>query len=104
MLLKATDRDAYRAKKRALPDDLGLESKGTAEPLIITLGHGDIVIMHGTDIQKYFEHEVEHKGKLRYALTCRYIDPDSLAPQDRPTYVVRPDDGTYDGSLLPAAK
>ena len=64
------------------------------------LGHGDIVVMHGTDVQKYYEHAVEHAGKLRFALTCRYIDSESLKPEDQPKYAVGSDAEGYDGSGL----
>ncbi|RYO09453.1 hypothetical protein AA0119_g1011 [Alternaria tenuissima] len=64
------------------------------------LGHGDIVVMHGADVQKYYEHAVEHAGKLRFALTCRYIDLESLKPEDQPKYAVGSDAEGYDGSGL----
>jgi hypothetical protein len=64
------------------------------------LGHGDVVVMHEAEIQKYYEHAVEHAGKLRFALTCRYIDPESLKEGDRPGYVVEADEGGYDGAKL----
>ena len=64
------------------------------------LGHGDIVVMHGADVQKYYEHAVEHAGKLRFVLTCRYIDLESLKPEDQPKYAVGSDAEGYDGSGL----
>ncbi|KAI9884066.1 MAG: hypothetical protein M1823_004156 [Watsoniomyces obsoletus] len=51
--------------------------------LSITLRHGDIMVMHGADIQKYYEHGVQPHGKLRYALTCRYIDPRGIPENQR---------------------
>lgn len=91
----------YRARLKTLPKELELKRAGNARDAItMTLGHGDIVIMHGAEIQKYYEHSVEHAGKLRFALTCRYIDPKSLKDADKPTYVVGPDTGFYDGSKL----
>ncbi len=47
-----------------------------ADVLKVTLNHGDIIIMHGRDLQKYYEHAVKPYGTLRFALTCRHIDPD----------------------------
>lgn len=44
---------------------------------------------------------VEPIGRLRFALTCRYIDPTSLKDEDQPEYEVEPDTGDYDGSRLP---
>ncbi|KAJ9666170.1 hypothetical protein H2201_003603 [Coniosporium apollinis] len=100
--LQSMDKKAAAARKKALPTELKLRKTGDA-PVVIQmhLGHGDIVIMHGAKIQKYYEHAVEPHGNLRFALTCRYIDPDSLAEADKPQYEVRPDDGFYDGSSLP---
>ncbi|OCL08535.1 hypothetical protein AOQ84DRAFT_340204 [Glonium stellatum] len=104
-LLKTTDRDAYRRKIKDLPQQLGLVKKTGKAPdaITMTLGHGDIVIMHGAGIQEYYEHAVGPSGKLRFALTCRYIDPESLKPGERPVYTVKLDEGTYDGSSLPPA-
>ncbi|USP75200.1 hypothetical protein yc1106_02474 [Curvularia clavata] len=99
--LKSSDSKAYHARRRKIPKELGLNSRGQAkDALVMQLGHGDIVVMHGVDIQKYYEHSVEHSGRLRFALTCRYIDPESLGPEDRPTYEVGPDVEGYDGSRI----
>ncbi|PMD13007.1 hypothetical protein NA56DRAFT_446468 [Hyaloscypha hepaticicola] len=51
--------------------------------LKILLEHGDIMIMHGAKIQQLYEHEVKPCGKLRFALTCRYIDPTTLSGEER---------------------
>ncbi|KAF2688391.1 hypothetical protein K458DRAFT_484466 [Lentithecium fluviatile CBS 122367] len=99
--LKLRDDVAYKTKKKAIPQKLELvRAKQAPDAIQMTLGHGDIVIMHGADLQKYYEHSVSHSGKLRFALTRRYIDPGSLAPSDRPTYEVAPDMSDYDGSKL----
>lgn len=67
--------------------------------LTMTLRHGDMVVMHGADIQKYFEvslshhlclkfdvdllqHEVVPKGKLRFAMTSRYVDTAEVQASD----------------------
>ncbi|RWA06602.1 hypothetical protein EKO27_g8500 [Xylaria grammica] len=42
------------------------------------LEHGDMVIMHGTKIHKTYEHSVIAAGVRRYALTCRYIRPETI--------------------------
>ncbi|KAH0544635.1 hypothetical protein FGG08_001285 [Glutinoglossum americanum] len=76
--------------------DLGLSRKRSSPVwLSMRLNHGDIVVMHGVKIQTYYEvrgalwkavygvladrlccqHAVEPHGKLRFAMTCRYIDP-----------------------------
>ncbi|ORY17231.1 hypothetical protein BCR34DRAFT_583702 [Clohesyomyces aquaticus] len=102
--LKTKDGKAYRARLKTLPKELGLRASGQAKDAVtLTLGHGDVVVMHGAEIQKYYEHSVDHAGKLRFALTCRYIDPVSLKEADRPTYEVEKDPGEYDGARLPSA-
>jgi hypothetical protein len=99
--LKAAAPKEYRQRLKSIAKELGLKPNGQAKDAInMTLGHGDIVIMHGSEIQKYYEHAVEHGGKLRFALTCRYIDPDSLKEADKPEYEVAPDTGVYDGSKV----
>ncbi|GME45323.1 Oxoglutarate/iron-dependent oxygenase [Neofusicoccum parvum] len=100
--LKQEDEEAYKARLKSLPSELGLQSKGHSKDVLnMHLGHGDIVIMHGAKIQEYYEHAVDPIGKLRFALTCRYIDADSLKPEDKPTYEVEPETGNYDGTGLP---
>jgi hypothetical protein len=104
--LKATDKNgAYKVAAKKVAQDLGLSNpngkKAGSDVLDMLVGHGDIVIMHGADLQKYYEHSVSHTGKLRFALTCRYIDPGSLKAAEQPDYEVKPDTGGYDGSKLP---
>jgi hypothetical protein len=41
------------------------------------------------------QHSVDHESKLRFALTCRYIDPKSL--KEPLGYEVKPDYGVYNG-------
>ncbi|KAL1614070.1 hypothetical protein SLS54_010066 [Diplodia seriata] len=95
--------DAYDKMLKTLPRQLGLNTaKNAKDAVTMHLRHGDIVVMHGRKIQEYYEHAVEPIGKLRFALTCRYIDPDSLKPEDCPDYEVEADAGDYDGSRLPA--
>ena len=43
--------------------------------LIMLLRHGDMMVMHGSDMQKYFEHSVDSIDGLRFALTCRHVLP-----------------------------
>ncbi|CAN9414358.1 unnamed protein product [Alternaria alternata] len=100
-VLRRSDTKAWNARRKQIPKQLGLTHRGTArDVLTMQLGHGDIVVMHGADVQKYYEHAVEHAGKLRFALTCRYIDSESLRPEDQPNYTVEPDAEGYDGSGL----
>lgn len=58
--------------------------KGLKKEVIkVVLDHGDIIIMHGSELQKHYEHAVKPNGKLRYALTCRYVDPGKLPVHER---------------------
>jgi hypothetical protein len=103
--LRRDDVRAWRARLKKVPKELGLRSAGNAKDVLrLELGHGDIVVMHGEALQRYYEHAVEHAGKLRFALTCRYIDPESLAEADRPEYVVGEDQGGYDVTMLETGK
>jgi hypothetical protein len=99
--LKRADGKAYRARLKQIPKELGLKSSGNAKDVLrMEVAHGDIVVMHGAEVQKYYEHAVEHAGKLRFALTCRYIEPGSLSERDKPAYTVGRDEGGYDGSKI----
>ncbi|KAH7366647.1 hypothetical protein BKA66DRAFT_536220 [Pyrenochaeta sp. MPI-SDFR-AT-0127] len=99
--LKISDPKAYNARRKQIPKQLKLKASGQAKDVLnMQLGHGDIVVMHGAELQRYYEHAVEHAGKLRFALTCRYIDPESLGDGDRPSYEVQSDMEAYDGSKL----
>ncbi|MCJ1474052.1 hypothetical protein MMC13_002710 [Lambiella insularis] len=55
-------------------------NRNCPELLNMTLMHGDIMVMHGSDLQKYYEHQVVSPGLTRFALTCRHIDPDLVDP------------------------
>ncbi|KFY37505.1 hypothetical protein V495_07155 [Pseudogymnoascus sp. VKM F-4514 (FW-929)] len=70
---------SLRPKAKA---DLGPPSKNAkgskAAVIRVTLEHGDMVIMHRSGVQQYYEHEVVPNGTLRFALTSRYIRPETL--------------------------
>ena len=70
---------ALRPKAKATMGNISRNAKGTKTPVLrVTLDHGDMVIMHGSGVQQYYEHEVIPSGTLRFALTCRYVRPDTL--------------------------
>ncbi|AEO54781.1 hypothetical protein MYCTH_100011 [Thermothelomyces thermophilus ATCC 42464] len=52
------------------------------EVLEVTMKHGDMMVMIGTEIQKVYEHTVEPYGKRRFSLTARYIDPEKMESQE----------------------
>ncbi|QKX61042.1 uncharacterized protein TRUGW13939_08188 [Talaromyces rugulosus] len=62
------------------------------------LHHGDLVVMHGTRLQKYYEHTVISEDKLRFALTARYIKPDQVPEEEhhKGDFELEPDQ-VYDG-------
>ncbi|KAI0154213.1 hypothetical protein GGR57DRAFT_119943 [Xylariaceae sp. FL1272] len=70
------------------PSMMHFKAKGDkAACLTLNLQHGDIVIMNGTDIHAYYLHsvvveeargDVQEKSVRRYALTCRWIRPETL--------------------------
>ena len=66
----------------------------------LSLGHGDIVIMRGAHLQKYYEHAVSPKGLMRYALTCRTVLPGHLKESELPNYKVDLVQNEYDGSRI----
>lgn len=66
----------------------------------LSLGHGDIVIMRGAHLQKYYEHAVTPKGLMRYALTCRTVLPGHLKESELPNYEVDLVQDEYDGSRI----
>ncbi|KAL1851225.1 hypothetical protein Plec18170_006550 [Paecilomyces lecythidis] len=51
----------------------------------MSIHHGDFVVMHGENLQKYYEHAVQpdKEKKLRFALTARYVKPDHISEQER---------------------
>ncbi|GAB7349809.1 hypothetical protein MBLNU459_g0519t2 [Dothideomycetes sp. NU459] len=86
-----------------LSKDLGLKNTnaGNAPLMSLYLRHGDVMIMHGEEIQQYIEHEVAPDGCFRYALTCRQILKSHYGDKhQRPDYLVAPDTGHYDGSAI----
>ena len=103
--LEATgDKLAYVARKKAVPKVLNLTSakrKNAPEILKMRLNHGDIVIMHGESLQKYFLHCVEPRGRRRFAFTCRNILEHHLTVEEMPGYEVGGDEIGYDGDRLP---
>ncbi|KAK3310812.1 uncharacterized protein B0T15DRAFT_387684 [Chaetomium strumarium] len=52
------------------------------EVLEVTMKHGDMMVMVGTDIQKYYEHTVIPHGNRRFSLTARYIDPEKMDSEE----------------------
>ncbi|KAJ5794631.1 hypothetical protein N7457_001230 [Penicillium paradoxum] len=80
--------------------DLSKGHKGKEAPPIIKmdLHHGDLVVMHGENLQKYYEHSVIPENKLRFALTARYVKPDDLNAKEiqKGQFTLTPDQ-IYDG-------
>lgn len=49
----------------------------------LDLHHGDMVVMHGALLQRYYEHSVSCEDKLRFALTSRYVKPDGIETSEQ---------------------
>ena len=65
---------------------LDARSPGSCPVLLdVTLHHGDMIIMHGAELQKYYEHAVEpvQDGYMRFALTARHIMPNEISEEHR---------------------
>lgn len=70
---------SLRPKAKSQLGNKSHNQKGTkSDVLKVTLEHGDIVIMHGSGVQQYYEHEVVPDGRLRFALTSRYVRPEKM--------------------------
>ncbi|TAQ86624.1 hypothetical protein B7494_g5055 [Chlorociboria aeruginascens] len=71
----------FRPKARSgIGSTIGKRNAKGLKPdvLRITLEHGDIMVMHGPKIQQLYEHAVTPHGKIRFALTCRYVRPETM--------------------------
>ena len=76
--------------------------KKTAPVILqMELKHGDVVVMHGHGLQAAYEHAVVPKGKLRYALTCRYVKPENIPEAERwkGQFAIGSEEEAYDGSV-----
>ena len=60
----------------------------------LKLSHGDIVIQHGVDLQKFYEHKVACDKELRFAMTARYIKPENIPASEHHK-------GDFDASRVP---
>lgn len=83
--------DEYDERRMELAREV---TRRESEALInLDLHHGDMVVMHGTLVQKYYEHTVISEDKLRFALTARYVKPDELRPEelDKGRFELEPD-------------
>lgn len=70
-------------KKNDIPGGASSAKKTKGDVLKIILRHGDIMIMDGSDIQKYYEHQVEAHGKIRFAMTCRHVKLHTIVVKDK---------------------
>ncbi|MCJ1470214.1 hypothetical protein MMC07_008859 [Pseudocyphellaria aurata] len=98
------------AIKQAEFEKAAKNGRSNCPPLVtLYLSHGDMVVMHGHDMQKYYEHQVVPLDKLRFALTARFVNPENIPEsehwkgkfdgQSRTGYYeldVGNDDDTYD--------
>ncbi|KAL8738701.1 MAG: hypothetical protein Q9181_000523 [Wetmoreana brouardii] len=78
-------------------------TQGSTPPVCFktTLCHGDYVVMHGSNLQKYFEHQITNDGRIRFALTARHVRPEAIKdPLERAKgdYTTNPED-EYHGNM-----
>ncbi|KAJ5983196.1 hypothetical protein N7481_005295 [Penicillium waksmanii] len=60
-----------------------LKSAEDAAPILkMELHHGHMVVMNGEGLQKYYEHKVVPDGGLRFAVTARHIQEDTVKAED----------------------
>ncbi|KAJ5381780.1 uncharacterized protein N7496_004208 [Penicillium cataractarum] len=71
-------------------------SRHSPKLLSLELKHGDLVVMHGAALQKYYEHAVEPDNGLRFALTARYIETNSDMDRIKGSFKLQ-DNQIYDG-------
>ncbi|KAJ5124416.1 uncharacterized protein N7515_008241 [Penicillium bovifimosum] len=88
--------DEYSNSRRTL---FATQKWKQAPPVIkLELHHGDLVVMHGENLQRYYEHSVVPENKLRFALTARYVKPDhvDVAEIEKGKFSLTPEQ-MYDG-------
>ncbi|KAI9811317.1 MAG: hypothetical protein M1826_003206 [Phylliscum demangeonii] len=77
------DRNVHHlsAARRAELEKLVKRGKNAQGPAAIrmVLRHGDMIVMHGANIQRIYEHAVQPAGLVRFALTCRFVQPALVA-------------------------
>ncbi|KAK0353652.1 hypothetical protein LTR59_011010 [Friedmanniomyces endolithicus] len=98
--LKETNRAEYLKRIKAIPREVGVyekRNKNAGDLVTVSLGHGDVMVMHGYAIQRYLEHKVVPEGHLRFTLTCRAVLEGHLKEWERPGYGVEGDGIGYDG-------
>ncbi|KAI1408519.1 hypothetical protein F5Y13DRAFT_204698 [Hypoxylon sp. FL1857] len=67
----------FQPKKKS-----GIED-GQSPVASIILKHGDMVVMHAGGIHKNYLHSVDSKGTHRYAMTCRYVRPETIGDAEQ---------------------
>lgn len=79
----AGDTEGYKIAKVELFRKLKKGHVKNAPPILtMKLKMGDMCVMHGAEMQKYFEHSIIPEGKLRFGLTCRYVDPARISEEE----------------------
>ncbi|KAK2766113.1 hypothetical protein FQN54_007628 [Arachnomyces sp. PD_36] len=70
------DQAGYDRRRGAIV--FGVKRRECPAMCVMELNHGDLVVMHGSLLQKYFEHSVVPDQNLRFALTSRYVIPSQV--------------------------
>ncbi|KAI1479818.1 hypothetical protein F4774DRAFT_418654 [Daldinia eschscholtzii] len=64
-------------------DTKDIDKKKRKPVLSLKLKHGDMLVMHGEQIQKLYLHAVDPYGKHRFALTCRHVRPNTIPDKEQ---------------------
>ncbi|KAK0718857.1 hypothetical protein B0T21DRAFT_351641 [Apiosordaria backusii] len=76
-----TPKDSQKHKKNDRDEEDKKEKKNHKDILEVEMRHGDMMVMAGTEIQRFYEHAVTPQGKRRFALTARFVDPAKMELQ-----------------------
>ncbi|KAH8588655.1 hypothetical protein B0O99DRAFT_693224 [Bisporella sp. PMI_857] len=75
---------SFRPKKTANIGPPSRNQKYTKPTILsVILEHGDIMVMRGSKVQKFYEHQVVPHGSLRFVLTCRHVLSEMVKPEER---------------------
>lgn len=90
-------------KKNAIPGGASTAKNKKGDVLKIILRHGDVMIMDGANIQRYYEHQIEAHGRIRFAMTCRHVRINELAVRDKKNKILKQETAELQRSATEAA-
>ncbi|KAI2462987.1 hypothetical protein F4781DRAFT_418035 [Annulohypoxylon bovei var. microspora] len=81
--VKISDDNTNKEAKTANNEPAREKPAKNTSVLSLILKHGDILVMHGARIQERYLHSVSNLGKHRFAMTCRYIRPETIPNEEQ---------------------